>query len=344
MNAETPMTSPSQPTSPSVDALAKAIRGALIEDWKNDVDGSNWREDVLLTGCKKAGGGFGYHKPEEAAQNLALDAANAVLALSVPRSPSVDAERHPGPWIGADAELARACTMVAIKDYGNDDSDTHQRILKDGVWNDHVAVQAALAAIHSIRKSALSVPRVEPVASYDVAFHENVLDKLEADKSSRLAAPPSHPDTGERETLGSRIRDVYGSLDAEDCKLIDREWARQRGYILPTDGMATLSVPRVEPVAFTNKAQLGFLKDSVYAEIPMAMWGKKSATSNVPLYASPPSQPDTREELKSFRAKMVKLHNDASTYEGGYAVSTSVLFDLVKEFDAALPPDAGDRK
>jgi hypothetical protein len=89
------------------------------------------------------------------------------LNMTQPTSPSVDAptpgqanagemvaERHPGPWIGPDAELARACAMVAIKDYGTDDPDTHQRILKNGIWNDHVAVQAALAAIHSVRLAA----------------------------------------------------------------------------------------------------------------------------------------------------------------------------------------------
>jgi hypothetical protein len=62
-------------------------------------------------------------------------------------------ERHPGPFIGPDAELARACAMAAIVDYGSDDAVTHQRILKDGVWNDHVAVQAALAAIHYLRNN-----------------------------------------------------------------------------------------------------------------------------------------------------------------------------------------------
>lgn len=40
--------------------------------------------------------------------------------------------------------------MAAIPWYGNDDAVTHQRIIKDGIWNDHVAVQAALAAIHHL--------------------------------------------------------------------------------------------------------------------------------------------------------------------------------------------------
>lgn len=59
--------------------------------------------------------------------------------------------KHPGPFVGPDAELARACAMAVIPWYGNDDAVTHQRILKDGIWNDHVAVQAALAAIHHLK-------------------------------------------------------------------------------------------------------------------------------------------------------------------------------------------------
>jgi hypothetical protein len=60
-------------------------------------------------------------------------------------------ERHPGPFSGADAELARACAMAVIPFYGSDDKVTHARIVKNGVWNDHVAVQAALAAIHYLK-------------------------------------------------------------------------------------------------------------------------------------------------------------------------------------------------
>lgn len=43
--------------------------------------------------------------------------------------------------------------MAVIPWYGNDDEVTHQRIVKDGIWNDHVAVQAALAAIHHLTKA-----------------------------------------------------------------------------------------------------------------------------------------------------------------------------------------------
>ncbi len=45
----------------------------------------------------------------------------------------------------------------------------------------------------------------------------------------------------DRETLSGAIAAVYGELDPEDCARIDREWARMRGYILPTDGTSTLS-------------------------------------------------------------------------------------------------------
>ena len=57
--------------------------------------------------------------------------------------------------MGPDTDLARKCAMTVIPWYGNDDPATHQRILICGIWNDHVAVQSALAAIHHIRKHGL---------------------------------------------------------------------------------------------------------------------------------------------------------------------------------------------
>ncbi len=68
---------------------------------------------------------------------------------------TLEVERHPGPFSGPDAELARACAMAVIPWYGNDDAATHQRIMANGIWNDHVAVQAALAAIHHLRRCGL---------------------------------------------------------------------------------------------------------------------------------------------------------------------------------------------
>ena len=43
-----------------------------------------------------------------------------------------------------------------------------------------------------------------------------------------------------------------------------------------------------EPVAFTNKEQLGYLKDPRYQTTPMAMWATPFNESvNIPLYAAP---------------------------------------------------------
>lgn len=70
-------------------------------------------------------------------------------------SPPPPIERHPGPFRGPDAELARACAMAVIPYFGTDDPLVHARILSQGVWNDHVAVQSALAAIRHIRLHGL---------------------------------------------------------------------------------------------------------------------------------------------------------------------------------------------
>lgn len=64
-------------------------------------------------------------------------------------------EKCKGPYIGPDIELAQACAMAVIPDYGNDDPITHGRIMKDGIWNDHVAVQAALTMLQHLRSVGL---------------------------------------------------------------------------------------------------------------------------------------------------------------------------------------------
>ena len=38
------------------------------------------------------------------------------------------------------------------------DEDTHKRVMANGIWNDHVSVQAALATIHTLRKAGLLKP------------------------------------------------------------------------------------------------------------------------------------------------------------------------------------------
>ena len=52
-----------------------------------------------------------------------------------------------------------------------------------------------------------------------------------------------------------------------------------------------------EPVAYTNKEQLGYLKDPRYQEAPMAMWSKSfDKRINVSLYAAPVRTKDLTDE------------------------------------------------
>lgn len=48
-------------------------------------------------------------------------------------------------------QLARECALEAVKLYGDEDGPTHQRILKNGIWNDHVAVQSAIRVIKKLK-------------------------------------------------------------------------------------------------------------------------------------------------------------------------------------------------
>lgn len=82
--------------------------------------------------------------------------------------------------------------------------------------------------------------------------------------------------------------EVYGDLDAEDCAMLDREWARWRGYILPSNGTSTLSRPAgekpslplkndhaAEPQASADTDELGLcdLGESFLAEYERATNG-----------------------------------------------------------------------
>jgi hypothetical protein len=62
-----------------------------------------------------------------------------------------EAVKHPGPFLGPDADLARACARVAVADYGDDAGEAYERIMAGNIWNDHVAVQAGLSVIASLR-------------------------------------------------------------------------------------------------------------------------------------------------------------------------------------------------
>jgi hypothetical protein len=70
----------------SEDQLVELIHRWFTEEWRSDL-GDKWKEDVLLTGCRKVGNGRGYQNPEEAAANLRRDLARAILAAHLRAQP-----------------------------------------------------------------------------------------------------------------------------------------------------------------------------------------------------------------------------------------------------------------
>jgi hypothetical protein len=73
----------------------------------------------------------------------------AILRAAVPaQSPPVSADLIVGEAFGvpfAELDRIKEAVLEAVKLYGDDDGPTHQRILRDGIWNDHIAVQAGIA-------------------------------------------------------------------------------------------------------------------------------------------------------------------------------------------------------
>ena len=76
------------------------------------------------------------------------------------RAQAYDYVRRFGTASADDLEAARAIAMGAIEMYG----DLNEAEMKDaeerGIWNDHVAVQAALAAIRMMREELM--PLIDP--------------------------------------------------------------------------------------------------------------------------------------------------------------------------------------
>lgn len=100
-------------------------------------------------------------------------------------------------------------------------------------------------------KAEINSLRDEPQTVRETDAYRDTVKKVAAVREKRLAElveenaqlraelAKKRPDT-----LPGMIADVYGELDAEDCTMVDREWARQRGYILPTNGTSQLSRPQ----------------------------------------------------------------------------------------------------
>jgi len=58
-----------------------------------------------------------------------------------------------------DLKNARIIASAAIDMYGDFNAEEWQRFRKEGIWNDHPAVQAALAAIVLTRKELTPIER-----------------------------------------------------------------------------------------------------------------------------------------------------------------------------------------
>jgi hypothetical protein len=95
-----------------------------------------------------------------------------------------------------------------------------------------------------------------------------------------------------------------------------------------------------EPVAWTNEARLGFLKESAYRVVPMAMWAFHHSAHPIALYAIPaPPQPE-REEI----AKVVydlDPFEEGGEYVDGFIVSPGgkLSWEQAKARDAEFADD-----
>lgn len=97
-------------------------------------------------------------------------------------------------------------------------------------------------------RAAMRDTRTEPEAVRDTDVYHETVRRVSAVREKRLAELVEENAqlraelaTKRPETLAGRIAEIYGELDAEDCAMIDREWARMRGYILPSNGTSTLT-------------------------------------------------------------------------------------------------------
>lgn len=92
---------------------------------------------------------------------------------------------------------------------------------------------------------------------------------------------------------------------------------------------------RDEPVAWTNEAQLGFLKDPQYAHIPMAMWADRGFIDDIPLYAHPQLAGAEREAVIEECAKACDDIEKAAEVRAAGLVSQSDAQNSVYDKAAA---------
>jgi hypothetical protein len=159
------------------------------------------------------------------------------------------------------------------------------------------------------------------------------------------AAPPSQPDTA----LDYVRRVIIENAERAEDIVFDTASQEQNGGILGikavaeqaavslravAERVATISAPRVEPVAYRWR----------YSERDRWQFGQlpyvpPREAFQEPLYAAPPSQPDTgvREAIKQAMQRL----NKSGTGEMGLLDTIHAVHRILA---AALPPDAGSRK
>jgi hypothetical protein len=136
------------------------------------------------------------------------------------------AEKHPGPFSGPDAELARACAVLAVLDYGNETGVQFDKIKAGNIWNDHVAVQSALAAIHSLRLGRDD----SDAASFDrgVTHAIELLVAVLGVTAYDVADGSEEYDTDVKQTMMNIMmaRKLYNEDDGTWAKLVSRDAIR----------------------------------------------------------------------------------------------------------------------
>lgn len=120
-----------------------------------------------------------------------------------------------------------------------------ERATADRLRDENDRLRAELAQANDQLKRITT----EPQTVRETDAYRDTVKKIAAVREKRLAElveenAQLRADLAKKrpETLPGMIAEVYGELDAEDCAMIDREWARMRGYILPTNGTSTLSL------------------------------------------------------------------------------------------------------
>lgn len=94
------------------------------------------------------------------------------------------------------------------------------------------------------------------------------------------AAAQSHAEHGECTIVLASEAPEFMPLAYND--LVIKHLTKQRDEALAA--LNAVAATRPEPVAWTNEAQLEYLRDKNWSEIPMAMWSKPGGAVDIPLY------------------------------------------------------------